>query len=151
MKLEEIKHPELKNHINMMYMHGENNNQAAIEKTEAIIKEYIQDKEFIISVEDNEPVKIPYGNDGQYIVPIFTDALEYKNGMQYFSLNVMDENKDLLEKWLTFWLDGQLYGSSIIHVEQIVSMVPITEVPEYPLCPGRNRKCNPPVAADSQL
>lgn len=44
----------------------------------------------------------------------------------------MAENKDLLEKWLTFWLDGQLYGSSIIHVEQIVSMMPITEVPEYP-------------------
>ena len=46
--------------------------------------------------------------------------------------NVMDENKDLLEKWLTFWLDGQLYGSAIVHVEQIVSMMPITEVPEYP-------------------
>ena len=46
--------------------------------------------------------------------------------------NVLEENKDLLEKWLTFWLDGQLYGSSIIHVEQIVSMMPITEVPEYP-------------------
>ena len=93
MKLEEINHPELKNHINMIYMHGENQNQEAIEKTEQSIKEYISDKEFIISVEDNEPVKIPYGNDGQYIVPIFTDVLEYKNGMQYFSLNVMDENK----------------------------------------------------------
>lgn len=41
-------------------------------------------------------------------------------------------NPDLEDKWLTFWLDGQLYGSSIIHVEQIVSMIPITEVPEYP-------------------
>ncbi len=27
MKIEEIKHPELKNHINMIYMHGENENQ----------------------------------------------------------------------------------------------------------------------------
>ncbi len=99
MKLEEINHPELKNHINMIYMHGENQNQEAIEKKEQSIKEYISDKEFIISVEDNEPVKIPYGNDGQYIVPIFTDALEYKNGMQYFSLNVMDENKGrIIEK-----------------------------------------------------
>ncbi len=41
-------------------------------------------------------------------------------------------NPELEGKWLTFWLDGQLYGSSIAHVEQIVSMVPITEVPEYP-------------------
>ena len=91
MKIEEIKHPELKNHINMIYMHGENENQKAIEKTESEIKEYIKDKEFIISIEDGETVKIPYGNDGNYLVPIFTDALEYKNGMQYFSLNVMDE------------------------------------------------------------
>ena len=83
MNMEDIKHPELKNHINMIYMHGENKNQDAIEKTEEIIKEYIQDKYFIISVEDNEPVKIPYGNDNEYLVPIFTDALEYTNGMQY--------------------------------------------------------------------
>lgn len=44
----------------------------------------------------------------------------------------MQENPDLDGKWLTFWLDNQLYGSSIVHVEQIVSMMPITEVPEYP-------------------
>ena len=44
----------------------------------------------------------------------------------------MDNNPDLETKWLTFWLDGQLFGSSIRHVEQILSMMPITEVPEYP-------------------
>ena len=103
MKLEEINHPELKNHINMIYMHGENQNQEAIEKTEQEIKEYISDKEFIISIEDNEPVKIPYGNDGKYLVPIFTDALEYKNGMQYFSLNVMDENKEYIIEKLDYF------------------------------------------------
>ena len=103
MKLEEINHPELKNHINMIYMHGENQNQDAIEKTEKAIKEYISDKEFIISIEDDEPVKIPYGNDGQYIVPIFTDAMEYKNGMQYFSLNVMDENKEYIIEKLDYF------------------------------------------------
>lgn len=103
MKLEEIKHPELKNHINMIYMHGENENQEAIEKTEQEIKEYIKDKKFIISVEDGEAVTIPYGNDGQYVVPIFTDALEYKNGMQYFSLNVMDENKTYIIEKLDYF------------------------------------------------
>lgn len=103
MKLEEINHPELKNHINMIYMHGENQNQEAIEKTEQDIKEYISDKEFIISIENNEPVKIPYGNDGKYLVPIFTDALEYKNGMQYFSLNVMDENKEYIIEKLDYF------------------------------------------------
>ena len=103
MKLEEIKHPELKNHINMIYMHGENENQEAIEKTEQEIKEYIKDKKFIISDEDGEAVTIPYGNDGQYVVPIFTDALEYKNGMQYFSLNVMDENKTYIIEKLDYF------------------------------------------------
>ncbi len=99
MKIEEIRHPELKNHINMIYMHSENQNQEAIDKTENEIKEYIKDKEFIISVEDSKPVKIPYANDGEYLVPIFTDEAEYINGMQYFSLNVMDENKEyVIEK-----------------------------------------------------
>ena len=99
MKIEDIKHPELKNHINMIYMHGENQNQKAIEKTEDEIRQYIQDKYFIISTEDSQPVKIPYANDGEYLVPVFTDEAEYINGMQYFSLNVMDENKEyIIEK-----------------------------------------------------
>ena len=37
-----------------------------------------------------------------------------------------------IEKWLTFHLDGQLYGVSIIHAEQIISMMPVTVIPEYP-------------------
>lgn len=103
MKIEDIKHPELKNQINMIYMHGENQNQEAIERTEAEIREYIKDKYFIISVEDEKPVKIPYANDGEYLVPVFTDALEYKNGMQYFSFNVMDENKEYIIEKLDYF------------------------------------------------
>ena len=94
MKLEEIKNPEFKNLINLAYMQGENENQEAVMKIEQEMKEYIKDNEFIISVEDEKPVKIPYANDGEYLVPIFTDEHEYVMGMQYFSLNVMDENKD---------------------------------------------------------
>ena len=40
--------------------------------------------------------------------------------------------RETLNKWLTFRLDGQLYGASIIHTEQILSMQPVTTVPEYP-------------------
>ncbi len=99
MKIEEINHPELKNYINLAYMQGENGNQEAVLKIEEDMKEYLKDNVFIISVEDNEPVKIPYGNDGDYIVPIFTDKREYDMGMQYFSLNEMAENKDyIIEK-----------------------------------------------------
>ena len=57
----------------------------------------------IISIEDNEPVKIPYGNDGEYVVPIFTDEREYTLGMQYFSLNVMDENKEYIIEKLDYF------------------------------------------------
>ncbi|WP_458403218.1 hypothetical protein [Methanobrevibacter sp.] len=103
MKIEEINHPELKNHINMIYMHGENENRKAIEKTEAEIKDYIRDSYFIISTEDGKPVKIPYANDGEYIVPVFTDEHEYEMGMQYFSFNVMDENKDYVIEKLDYF------------------------------------------------
>lgn len=99
MNIEEIKHPELKNHINMIYMHEENHNESAIEKTESEISKYIKGREFIISVENSKPVKIPYANDGQYLVPVFTDKAEYLTGMDYFSLNDMAENKEyIIEK-----------------------------------------------------
>lgn len=99
MKLEEIKNPEFKNLINLAYMQGENNNQEAVLKIEQDMKIYIENHKFIISVENDKPVKIPYGNDDEYIVPVFTDEREYILGMQYFSLNVMDENKGyIIEK-----------------------------------------------------
>ena len=103
MKLEEITHPELKNLINLVYMQGENENQKAIDKLELEIKDYINDNVFIISIENDEPVRIPYGNDGEYIVPIFTDVREYTLGMQYFSLNVMDENKEYIIEKLDYF------------------------------------------------
>ena len=99
MKLEEITHPKLKNYINLAYMQGENNNREAILEIENDIKEYIKNNSFIISTENFKPVKIPYGNNGEYVIPIFTDEREYTLGMQYFSLNVMDEGKDyIIEK-----------------------------------------------------
>lgn len=103
MKLEEIKNPEFKNLINFAYMQCENNNQEAIEKIEQDMKEYIKENPLIISIEDSEPVKIPYGNEDEYIVPVFTDEREYILGMQYFSLNVMDENKEYIIEKLDYF------------------------------------------------
>lgn len=46
---------------------------------------------------------------------------------------MLEENKSEIEgKWLTFWMDRQLFGVTIANVDQIVSMQAITEVPEYP-------------------
>ena len=44
-----------------------------------------------------------------------------------------DDQQEVIKKWLTFRLDGQLYGASIVHTEQIISMMPVTAVPEYPV------------------
>lgn len=98
MKAEDIKHPELKQLINMSYLHGENNNQKMIEKTDDEIKEYLSENTFIISSNKNEFFTIPYGNDGEYVIPIFTDLLEYERGMEYYDLNEMSENKDYVIK-----------------------------------------------------
>ncbi|MCR5026237.1 MAG: hypothetical protein K6A34_02165 [Methanobrevibacter sp.] len=94
MKVEDIKNPELKQYITMSYMHEENNNSEMVEKTNKQIKEYLKDNDFIISTENGKLVKIPYGNDGNYVIPIFTDLAEYNRGMEYYRLNNMDENKD---------------------------------------------------------
>lgn len=103
MKIEEIENPEFKNYMNLAYMQGENNNQEAVLKIEQDMKEYINENPFIISVENGEPVKIPYANDGEYIVPIFTDEREYSLGMQYFSLNEMAENKGYVIEKLDYF------------------------------------------------
>ena len=129
MKIEEVKHPELKNHINMIYMHEENQNQTAIAKTELEIKEYIKDKEFIISIEDSQPVKIPYANDGEYLVPIFTDEAEYLTGMDYFSLNDMAENKEYaiekLENYKKLKEDPNFLGY-IVNIARVSYIINIT-------------------------
>ena len=98
MKAEDIKHPELKQLIKMSYLHGENNNQKMIEKTDEEIKEYLSENIFIISGNQDELFTIPYGNDGEYVIPIFTDLLEYERGMEYYDLNEMSENKDYVIK-----------------------------------------------------
>ena len=45
---------------------------------------------------------------------------------------IREGNKVIGGKWLSFWLDGQLFGVSIAGVQQIVGMQPIAEMPDYP-------------------
>ncbi|MBO5152561.1 MAG: hypothetical protein J6B73_10435 [Methanobrevibacter sp.] len=98
MKAEDIKHPQLKQLINMSYLHGENNNQEMIEKTDSQIREYLAENTFIISSKGDELFTIPYGNDGEYVIPIFTDLREYERGMEYYELNEMDNDEFIIEK-----------------------------------------------------
>ncbi len=56
-----------------------------------------------------------------------------QNEQVFQSVQMLEKSISQMEsKWLTFWMDKQLFGVSIANVEQIVSMQPITEVPEYP-------------------
>lgn len=55
------------------------------------------------------------------------------DNFDYVAQTLGEGKTDLDQKWLTFWMDRQLFGVSIANVEQIVSMQPITEVPEYPM------------------
>ena len=98
MKAEDIKHPQLKQLINMSYLHGENNNKEMIEKTDSQIREYLSENTFIISSKEDELFTIPYGNDGEYVIPIFTDLREYERGMEYYELNEMDNDEFIIEK-----------------------------------------------------
>lgn len=43
-----------------------------------------------------------------------------------------EHDTDQDNQLLTFWLDNQLYGTSISHVDQIISIQPISEIPEFP-------------------
>ncbi|WP_303337721.1 hypothetical protein [Methanobrevibacter sp.] len=83
----------MKSQIQMAYLHGENNNQEAIEKVNKTIIELIETSPLITVTENDEHVKIPYGNDGEFIIPIFTDKQELEKGLEYFRLNEMSENK----------------------------------------------------------
>ena len=57
-----------------------------------------------------------------------------KDRINETDLNVEEmQQQETIDKWLTFRLDGQLYGASIVHTEQIISMMPVTTVPEYPV------------------
>ncbi len=96
MNIENIKHDQLKEKIRMIYLFEENNNAEMIENTDNSIKNYLSENEFIVSVENDETVKIPYGNDGNYVIPIFTDLNEYNRGMEYYELNKMNKNKEYL-------------------------------------------------------
>lgn len=96
MDINEIENPELKNKINMIYLFEENHDEKSIEKTHKEISKYIQNNKFLTVLENNKLVKIPYGNDNEFVIPIFTDAHEYKRGMEYFELNDMDRNKKVV-------------------------------------------------------
>ena len=94
MKLEDITNEELKNHINLAYLHGENNNQEKIKEINEKITENITENLIITVKENSDFLKIPYGNDDEFIVPLFTDKQQLDLGMDYFKLNDMEKNKD---------------------------------------------------------
>lgn len=93
MEIEDIGNPEIKSQIRMAYLHGENNNMEAIDRTNESIVEMLRESSLITVTENDDYVRIPYGNDGDFVVPIFTDKGELEKGLEYFRLNEMKKNK----------------------------------------------------------
>ena len=88
MRNEDIKHK-----IELAYLHEENNNKEAVKKINNEIKELLKKSKLITLTEEEKLIKIPYGNDGDFIIPVFSDVKELEKGMEYFRLNEMVENK----------------------------------------------------------
>lgn len=88
MRNEDIKHK-----IELAYLHEENNNKEAVKKINNEIKELLKKSQLITLTEEEKLIKIPYGNDGDFIIPVFSDEKELEKGMEYFRLNEMVENK----------------------------------------------------------
>ena len=88
MRNEDIKHK-----IELAYLHEENNNKEAVKKINNEIKELLKKSQLITLAEEEKLIKIPYGNDGDFIIPVFSDEKEVEKGMEYFRLNEMVENK----------------------------------------------------------
>lgn len=45
---------------------------------------------------------------------------------------VVNDTADIDNKYLTFWIDNQLFGVGIAQVVQIVGMQKITQIPDFP-------------------
>lgn len=88
-----MRNESIKNKIQLAYLHGENNNEEALKKINIELKELLKRSQLITVNEEEDLVRIPYGNDGDFVVPVFTDEKELEKGLEYFRLNEMAENK----------------------------------------------------------
>lgn len=83
----------IKNKIELTYLHGENNNEKEVKKVNNEIREILESSELLTVTEEKKLIKIPYGNDGDFVIPVFSDEKELEKGLEYFRLNEMIENK----------------------------------------------------------
>ena len=83
----------IKNKIELAYLHRENNNEKEVKKVNNEIREILESSELLTVTEEKKLIKIPYGNDGDFVIPVFSDEKELEKGLEYFRLNEMIENK----------------------------------------------------------
>lgn len=88
-----MRNDDIKNKIELAYLHGENNNEKEVKKVNNEIREILESSELLTVTEEKKLIKIPYGNDGDFVIPVFSDEKELEKGLEYFRLNEMIENK----------------------------------------------------------
>lgn len=88
-----MRNDDIKNKIELVYLHEENNNEKEVKKVNNGIREILESSELLTVTEEKKLIKIPYGNDGDFVIPVFSDEKELEKGLEYFRLNEMIENK----------------------------------------------------------
>ncbi len=88
-----MRNDDIKNKIELAYLHEENNNEKEVKKVNNEIREILESSELLTVTEEKKLIKIPYGNDGDFVIPVFSDEKELEKGLEYFRLNEMIENK----------------------------------------------------------
>lgn len=88
-----MRNDDIKNKIELVYLHEENNNEKEVKKVNNEIREILESSELLTVTEEKKLIKIPYGNDGDFVIPVFSDEKELEKGLEYFRLNEMIENK----------------------------------------------------------
>ncbi len=88
-----MRNDDIKNKIELVYLHEENNNEKEVKKVNNEIREILESSELLTVTEEKKLIKIPYGNDGDFVIPVFSDENELEKGLEYFRLNEMIENK----------------------------------------------------------
>lgn len=88
-----MRNDDIKNKIELAYLHEENNNEKEVKKVNNEIREILESSELLTVTEEKKLIKIPYGNDRDFVIPVFSDEKELEKGLEYFRLNEMIENK----------------------------------------------------------
>ena len=90
----------MKQLIQLAYMHEENGNYEKIDDINNQIVNQLNNNKILTILNNEKFIKIPHGNDNNYIIAILTDISEVQKAKEYFDFNEVPytEEKEVLIK-----------------------------------------------------